>query len=705
MIAFAVVLVLAVGAAALWAARLTAAVRAARRRAAEEIERHFDILETVGDGIYVLDGDLRITHVNEEAERLLRTTADALVGRALDTVVDPLASELVPEIRAAQRSGSVVERTCAFGATQTWIELRIKPAANETLVSLRDVSERTRAQVRMRENDQRLRLVTSDVDAVLWTTDRAARFTTVTGGALGDLGLNAERLIDQPCDALVAEHLLAGVFAGTPLRSESARGERWLRHHVEPLRDVDGAVIGAVGVSLDITEMKRAQQRLLDAAHLDRLTGLPNRLALERLIADTITAAERDRGRFALLFVDVDRFKTINDTLGHGVGDDVLREIAVRLRETLRADDVIARPGGDEFIVLIPRVQRESELEMVALRLMRALTQPVGARGRELFVSASVGAALYPDHGADGEALVAHADAAMYRAKASGGNRFAIFDDAMEAAAAERLTLENDLRHAIQRDELRLLFQPVVDVATQRLVGCEALLRWNHRERGAIPPSVFVPIAEETGAIVALDRWVLREACAALARIRVLQPDFRMAVNFAARDLREPDLRDVVAALLHEHDLPASALAIEVSEHAALDDTAIPALTGLCALGVHVVVDDFGIGYSSLACLKRLPITGLKIDREFVRDITEDPHDQAIVGSIVAIAKALGLHVTAEGIETDEQFAHLAAAGCHAAQGYRFGRPVPYERIEARAAARLPILYAPELYTTMTDGR
>ncbi|MBV8644313.1 MAG: EAL domain-containing protein [Candidatus Eremiobacteraeota bacterium] len=653
-----------------------------RRRAADAVARQLRVLDAVGDAIYIVDETLRISHVNAEAERLLGTDAEELLGRPLDGIVSPFASELVPDVRYARRTGTVVARTDAVGTPPRWVEVWVRPAAREVLVALRDVTERVRTEARLRENDQRLRLVAQNVDAVLWTTDREARFTTVAGGALDDLGLRGEALVDQPAGPLIAEHVLRDVAEGTSVRAETARGERWLRHHVEPLRDGVGAVVGAVGVSLDITELKRTQQQLFETAHRDALTGLPNRLALERRIEETIGQAQRDARRFALLFLDLDRFKTINDTLGHGVGDDVLREVAARLQEALRTGDVIARPGGDEFIVLVPRVGHDDEVAALAQRLVRTFAQAVAVRGHDLFVNVSVGAAIYPEHGVDTEGLVAHADAAMYRAKALGGNRFAFYDDAMEAAAADRLALETDLRHAIRREELRLLYQPVVELATRRVVGCEALLRWHHAERGVILPATFISIAEESGAIVALDRWVLRTACATAARLRAHQPEFRVGVNLSPRDLREPDLPDVVAALLAEHGLPAAALSVEVTEHVVLDDTVLPVLRRMCALGVQVAVDDFGVGYSSLAYLKRLPITALKIDRAFIGEVADDAYDQAIVGSIVSVAKTLGLHVTAEGLETDEQIAFVASLGCDEGQGFRFGAPVDAAALE-----------------------
>jgi diguanylate cyclase (GGDEF)-like protein/PAS domain S-box-containing protein len=672
----------------LYVVRLRTDAAGLRRDRDEAIERHVHVLQAAADGVYVVDEDLRIGHVNAEAERLLGTTAAALLGHGLEQIVDPLVSDMGPDVRYARRTGETVRKLHLCAASGATVEVRVRPAGRDVIVSLRDVSERARYEARMRENEQRLRLVTQNVDAVLWTADREARFTSISGGALDQLGLRAEQLIDQSSGALIAEHVLQDVARGITVRAETARGERWLRHHVEPLHDGEGAVVGAVGVSLDITELKRTQQELFDSAHRDRLTGLPNRLSLDQRIDETIADAHRDDRRFAVLFVDLDRFKTINDTLGHGTGDQVLREVAVRLQETLRSGDVIARPGGDEFIILLPRVVHAGEAESVALRLVRALALPVPAGGRDLFVNASVGAAIFPDHGRDAEAIVAHADAAMYRAKALGGNRCALYDNSMEAAAGERLVLENDLRHAIFRDELELLYQPVVDLATRRIVGCEALVRWNHRIRGVVAPGVFIPIAEETGVIVAVDRWVLREACVTAARVRARQPDFRVAVNFSPRDLREPDLPEVVEAMLAEHGLPAGALSVEVTEHVLLDDTVLPALRRICALGVEVAIDDFGVGYSSLAYLKRLPITALKIDRAFIRDVADDAYDQAIVGSIVAVAKTLGLHVTAEGIETEEQLAFVASLGCDEVQGFHFGAPMTARALEEALAPR-----------------
>jgi diguanylate cyclase (GGDEF)-like protein/PAS domain S-box-containing protein len=675
--------------------RSGAAADAARSAAADAAEKKLNILETVGDGMYILDDDLVITHANEEAERILRSTAGDLVGQRIDRIIDPLASELVPEIREARRTARGIQRTHASPATGTWIELRIHAAATETLISLRDVSERTGAELRLRESEKRLQLVTHHVDAVLWTTDREGRFTAVSGGALEELGLVAAELLAQSSETLVDASVLRDVFEGKQARLERPRADRWLRHHVEPMFDAQRNVIGAVGVTIDVTELKRAEHVLFDAAHRDRLTGLPNRLSLEGLLADTIADAERGRRGFAVLFMDLDRFKTINDTLGHNSGDDVLREVAARLQSVIREGDVVARPGGDEFIILLPRAGDATEIQAVSRRLLHALAAPMTAGGRELYVTASIGAAMYPVHGRDAESLIAHADAAMYRAKGMGGNRYSMFEASMETVTVDRLSLEHELRLAIDRDELELRFQPIVMIDTNEVVGAEALVRWRHPVRGLIAPDTFISIAEETGTVVAIDRWVLREACAAAARIRTVLPDFRMSVNVSSRDLREPDLPDVVSRALADYGLPAGALSVEVTESIALDDSVLPVLTELHALGVAVAMDDFGVGYSSLSYLKRLPISELKVDRSFVRDVVNDKYDEAIISSIVAIAHGLGFRVIAEGIEHESQLRRIAALGCDAAQGYYFGRPqtlAAFERYVCGAHSGRPAL-------------
>jgi diguanylate cyclase (GGDEF)-like protein/PAS domain S-box-containing protein len=666
--------------------RIRYSARRARRAAANAVERHSNVLEAIREGVCIVDADLRVTHMNDEAERILDRTAEAGIGFLLENAADPLASALLPDIRAARRSGLPVERTYAFPSLLRWVEVRIMPTAEETLISLRDVSAQRVAESQLNANSHSLQLVENNVDAVLWTVGRDARFSAVSGGALGELGLASASLIGRPCSTLISEDLVRDVLTGRHVRAQTAHGEHWLQHHVEPLADRDGTIIGAVGVSINITELKRTQRELYDAAHSDRLTALPNRFSLEQRLQDAVAAAHADGSRFALLFLDLDRFKAINDTLGHGAGDAVLREVAVRLQRCVRGADFIARPGGDEFVILLSRIAGITDVEFLARRIIEVLSAPIRLQERTVYVGASVGAAVFPDHGRDAEALTAHADAAMYRAKAAGGGGLAIYESALQALDAERFALEADLREALARDEFRLEYQPVVNLARNEIVGCEALLRWNHPIRGTISPEVFVPIAEASGSIVEIDRWVLREACAAAAKFREVVPSLSMSVNLSARDLREDDLSGHVANALLQHGIPPHALVMEVTETAALDDAALPALERLRDLGVQIALDDFGIGYSSLGHLKRLPVTMLKIDRTFIRDVTVDESDRAIVVSIVNIAKAFGLRVVAEGIETDDQAEFVRDLGCDDGQGFRFGRaqpPAEFERLLA----------------------
>jgi diguanylate cyclase (GGDEF)-like protein/PAS domain S-box-containing protein len=645
--------------------------------AADAVERRYNVLEAVREGLYVVDTDLCITHANDEAERLLHRTADTLVGVRLDQVLDPLASDLVPDIHAARRSGIPIERIHAFPALQTWVEVRILPGAAETLISLQDVSAQTIAESQLHENAHSLQLVANNVDAVLWTVGRDGRFTALSGGALAQLGLSGDKNLGEPCTALVAESVVRDVFTGRHIRVENAHGDHWLRHHVEPLADRDQNIIGAVGVSIDITELKRTQRQLFDAAHRDRLTGLPNRFSLDQRVQEAVALAARDGSRLALLFLDLDRFKTINDSMGHGAGDEVLREVAARLQKCLRSGDFIARPGGDEFVIVMSSIAAVTDIDVLAQRLITSLAAPIHLEDRDVHVGVSIGAAVFPEHGDDASALTAHADAAMYRAKSAGGSALAVYQSAMQAQDTERFSLEADLRHALGRGELDVEYQPLIDLSRGTMIGCEALVRWHHPVRGTIAPGVFIPIAEETSAIVDIDRWVLRQACAAAATFRTIDPAFRIAVNLSARDLREPGLAAMIGALLSEYEIPARALILEVTETAALDDDALPGLHRLRELGIDIAMDDFGIGYSSLARLKRLPITMLKIDRTFIADVIEDRFDRAIVISIVNVAKAFGLRVVAEGIETDEQAAFVRSLGCEEGQGYRFGRSQP----------------------------
>jgi diguanylate cyclase (GGDEF)-like protein len=457
-----------------------------------------------------------------------------------------------------------------------------------------------------------------------------------------------------------------------------------------PVRDPrTGTVTHFVGVQHDITEIKQYQEELEHQANHDALTGLPNRNLLSDRLQQAYALAHRSSRKFVVAFIDLDNFKLINDSLGHGVGDDVLKIVAERLAGCVREGDTVARLGGDEFVLLAVEQEKGFDIYRMVNRVMTAIAQPFAIGAREFKVTCSVGVASFPDDGSDAETLLRNADSAMYQAKGLGRNTFRLYSPEMNANIGERLALEADLWHAVERDELLLHYQPKVELPTGRIIGMEALIRWNHPKRGMVSPAAFIPVAEESGLILEIGRWVIATACAQSVAWRDagIAP-IPMAVNISTRQLHDPDIVNVVRTVLAMSGLDPEHLELEVTESAAMVNAkdAIAAMTELRAMGVRISIDDFGTGYSSLSYLKRLPVTGLKIDQSFIRDLTQDSEDAAIVRAVIAVAKALALDVTAEGVETVEQVAVLNAYDCTQAQGYYFARPLPADAARALLA-------------------
>jgi diguanylate cyclase (GGDEF)-like protein len=447
-------------------------------------------------------------------------------------------------------------------------------------------------------------------------------------------------------------------------------------------------LVGNVSFALEnfdrADEKTRADERIEYLASHDSLTDLPNREMFNGMLRRAIDAAGRYQRRFALLFIDLDRFKVINDSLGHDAGDMLLVEIGGRLRRALRSSDVVARLGGDEFVVILEEAAERSEVEQVAGELLSVLSQPLQLSGHECHTTASIGIAMYPSDGADMSTLTKNADMAMYLAKEDGKNGFRFFSREIRTQSIERLKLESALRRALERDQFTLHYQPKIDMASGQITGVEALLRWNHPDLGTVSPGQFIPLAEETGLIVPIGRWVLKEACAQnMAWQRCGLRPVTVAVNLSPRQFADPHLlQDVDEALLASGMSPVL-LQLEVTESMVMRNVsrAIKVLDAIQSRGIRLAIDDFGTGYSSMSLMKQFPIDTIKIDRSFVRDLPVDTEDQAIAQAIISMGKALGMTVIAEGVETVEQETFLRNHACDEMQGFLFSRPLPAKQM------------------------
>ncbi|UCV12351.1 EAL domain-containing protein [Dechloromonas denitrificans] len=439
-----------------------------------------------------------------------------------------------------------------------------------------------------------------------------------------------------------------------------------------------------VAVFADLSARKAQEARIEYMAHHDPLTGLPNRLALNQLLESAIPAIRRNAGQLAVLVIDLDNFKTVNDSLGHHAGDKLLCEVASRLRRVLGAGEHVMRLGGDEFVVVLEAFTCESRVVEVVHQLVREVSEPCLVDGCELHTSPSIGIALFPNDGDSPETLIRNADTAMYYAKSTGRNNYQFFAAPMNAAANKRLHLENELWKALAERQLVLHYQPQVDLPSGRVVGLEALVRWQHPERGMIPPADFIPVAEESGLILPLGHWVLRTACEQARAWLDQGIDLgEIAVNISALQFRQPEFAQSVKAILDETGLPASRLELEITESVVMHsaDSSISVLNELKAMGVKLAIDDFGTGYSSLSYLRRFPVDRLKIDHSFVADVESDGDAASLVSSIIALGRSLGLNLVAEGVESPGQAAFLRDMACERVQGFHFFRPVAADKI------------------------
>lgn len=548
-----------------------------------------------------------------------------------------------------------------------------------------------RQQQTLRESEARFRSLAELSTDWFWEQDEAFRFTQVSRGIYGadmvpHIGLTRwDQPVVSPDEAGWEAHRALlnrhEPFHDFTYQVRDSQGMvRTLSISGTPIFDEQGVFRGYRGVGSDITDRKAAEQRIEYLAYHDALTGLPNRLLVQDRFVQAMAQADRHQTRIALVYLDLDNFKTINDTLGHAAGDELLREVARRLRESVRDSDTISRQGGDEFLLMLGELSDTEVVAAVVLKIMDRLQEPVRIGTQELSVSASIGVAIGPEDGRDFETLRKKADMAMYRSKEAGRNAYHFFDPTMDAEAGEHLLMRNGLRRALERDEFLLHYQPQYDLASGQLTGVEALIRWQHPELGLVAPARFIGVAEESGLIVAMGDWVLQQACQQAMRWRRAGlPPLTLAVNLSAIQFKRGQVEQSVRRALEASGLPPHLLELELTESILIQnmESVLSSVRALKEVGVKLAIDDFGTGYSSLAYLKRFDIDRLKIDRTFVRDLATDPDDAAIVRAIIQMANSLNLRTIAEGVETEDMLTQLRAFGCDEVQGFLFARPMP----------------------------
>jgi len=670
----------------------------------ESEEKYRSILETIEDAYYEVDLHGNFVLCNSAFCRMFGYAESELIGTNHRHLHTPeVTAEVFKTFNTVYSTGAPItsfdwETICKDGTRLTNEgSVQLVRNLNGDAVGfrgiLRDVTARREMVQALRDSEARFRSLTNLSSDWYWEQDAAFRYTCMESRHKNADSTQASFLGKCPWETELDIETSGGWEAHRQMLVTRRPFRDVVMHRMlsndrpyyisvsgEPIFDADGNFTGYRGVSREITEQKIAEERIQHLATHDALTGLPNRVMFSHLLTTAIPVAERQQRGLGVLFIDLDRFKFINDSLGHEAGDTLLKEIATRFKKVLRASDVVARLGGDEFVVLIQDMADAAQAAAVARKIISAAIRPVLLMGRECRVTASIGIALYPDNGHDEQTLMKNADIAMYFAKEEGKNNYQFYSTDIKSQSLERLTLESNLRRALESNEFSLHYQAKLDLASRSITGVEALLRWDNPELGSVPPNRFIPAAEETGLIVSIGKWVLKTACAQnMAWQRAGLPPVRMAVNLSVRQFGDIHLLDDIAAILHETGMPAELLELEITEGMVIHNPAhaLKLLTAIKKMGVRLAIDDFGTGYSSLGQLKNFPIDTLKVDRSFIRDIATNAEDKAITEAIIAMGKTLSLTVVAEGVETMEQEAFLRAHACTEMQGYYFSRPVP----------------------------
>lgn len=661
--------------------------------------------------------------------RELRCGAAGAVGGLQPVVGAPVAQACAPQAAAAAQSltGGVARALAGDGVQDLTLTLAsadglpchaeariVRIDDEQALCLVRDMTARVQAQQALQRSEQKLAQAQAVAGLGSWyhalandTIEWSAQTRAIFGVAADErvtAALIFSRVHEDDRDRIRAvwdEVLCSGAGQSCEYRVRTGAGVVWVHEQTELERDAGGAVVAAYGTVQDITRRKETENRIARLAYFDSLTGLPNRRAFLDRLEREVQRAAADARRLALLFVDLDGFKSVNDTLGHDTGDRLLQQAADRLRTVLRPADPVARAegdmpelarlGGDEFTVLVLDLADPEDALSAAQRVLASFRKPFVVDGRELALSGSIGIAVFPEDGTDASTLLKHADTAMYHAKEKGRDNCQFYSAALTARAMERMTVAKDLRLALERDEFHLDFQPQLNVRSGRITSAEALIRWRHPQRGLVPPGDFIELAEHNGLIVPIGHWVIRQACVAAAGWQRAGTPLRVAVNLSPLQLRDPDLVSQVLDALAATGLAPQWLELELTEGALMDDSVATrsVMQALHEAGVRLALDDFGTGYSSMGYLKRMPVNSLKIDRSFVAGLPDDRDSQAIVRAIVSMSKSLGFEVTAEGVETAAQLDFLVRLGCDALQGFHLGRPMPSDALLDAAGAAL----------------
>ncbi len=659
------------------------------------------ILNSAGEGVIGLDRQGDHTFINPAAATILGTVPEQLSGRSFRTLFDHDSGEAltaIDELLAGNReriSGQEARFLHAAGHSIP-VEYSIMPISRDlgvegAVLTFGDISASKKAELALKNSERQFRDLAEKSLVGIYIIQEGVftyvnpRFAEIfhysqqeIEGRMGPLDLT------HPDDRKEVSANISRRMSGDAdsinyrIRCQTRSGEEI---HVELYgsRSVHNDQPAIIGTLLDITERTRSEARIQHQAYYDQLTGLPNRQLFSDRLQQSLRTAHRESTRIAVLFLDLDRFKNINDSLGHPVGDALLSSVAGRLNNAIRENDTVARLGGDEFTIILEHISSRTEPATVADKILSALSAPFGLAGHELFISVSIGICLYPDDGHNAEELVKHADAAMYQAKNQGRASYAFYTRELTASSVEWLELETDLRKAVRDQQLHLAYQPLISLNRSRVVGVEALLRWKHPQKGLISPARFIPLAEETSLILEIGEWVIMESCRQLQRWRQLGHSLPLvAINLSAIQLERGNIVATVRHALDSTGVTAASIELEITENSIIRNTekTVATLNTLREMGISLSIDDFGTGYSSLNQLKELPINKLKIDQSFIADITRDPDDEAIVKAIINLARLLNLEVLAEGVETAEQQEFVRSNGCDFAQGYFYSPPL-----------------------------